>query len=88
MLSALYLPEILVKGERVREGKKTRERLVTPKPSLEIRHKYHGLVSGRNPAGHLETRVEEHSQQPEHVSRICPTNPVKTSKRISGARQK
>lgn len=55
--------------------------------SLEIRNKYYGLVSGRNPAGYLETRIKEHRWQPEHFSRICSTNPVKMSKRISGTRQ-
>lgn len=40
MLSALYLPEILVGGERVRKGKKMRECLVTPKkPQTRIRIK-------------------------------------------------
>lgn len=37
MLSALYLPEILVGEERVRKGKKMRECLVTPKKKAHTR---------------------------------------------------
>jgi len=69
MLSALYLPEILVEGERVRKGKKTRECLVTPKKQTIVRIKTqiseilaaerntHQVPRNQNKRGHTATRA-------------------------------
>lgn len=81
MLSALYLPEILVGGDKVRKGKKTRECLVTPEKThtrIRTKDKYQISAAGGNTRRVPGNQNKEDKEQPEDFSR----SPVETSSRI------